>query len=1056
MPPGDVVPPFVRRVFTLSFALLLLLGLVGTLPRASATASTLATASGSGGPFVRAGVGVADATWHVGSGSGQYADTRDVGGQLAGDGDFDPHMHTVKNQPSYGIESRLSARALVVEGTNGARVALVKTDNYLAQDHLQRRIAQLLDPAYGITRHNIVISATHNHSSPYDLTPSAGVWAFQDAFQLRMFEYEARQVAKAITSALTSMVPVRMGATTVTHNIFKGNIVGPGRADDGTPAGYPSKFGDLGLSVLRFDDMSEPSNPKPLATYVNYGQHPESIDGYNLISADFLASFEREVDRATGGKTVFSQGDVGSAEGPYGNRSGREQLPDGVWREWAHMGFAQMERGASYLAQDVLKAWNQIGAGDETVAVPFTSDFPVAVSDNWVPGPVSHPYPSVSNCRTERTAEGDPGLPVLGLPDCFRDVDDGIYEIHDIVREEAYNQARDGMRDEGIPAPDLPARAPALPVFDTLKGAGLPVPEHYDAPSFLSVEENARIHLQAVRLGDVLLASCSCEAQVDLILNLESRTDTATDNIWDGYPWDEFCDPAGPDAYVCMNPPTANPADRSLTVSKAAFDRMKAQIHNDAKGWDDPAYAPYANAEPADPAQIKGNFTKEELQDVCATCGGYKLSIGLGHTGDYDGYTVSYREYMSKDHYRKALTSYGSHTADYMVTRLVRMAAALQGGPDVQPEPLDTFGQADEARQEAFSTALGQASSAAWEAWMAAVPNDIGPAAVTAEPASIKRFEAATFSWVGGSNAIDNPAVVVERQQPDGSWAVFADQSGEVQTFLEMPKGVTSVADAYTGRQQWKWTANFEAFDPFPTHAARQVPDGTYRFVANGVIRQDRTDQAYSLTSQPFTVSPWDGITVNGVSNGADGRYSIDVAPVAYPRTYASTAAPRFVKDDGAADVCKTCSFRPWASKGEVESVTVAAARLTDGEITRQVTTTLDPATGQWVTDTPIYNDEALVVSRGSVRDRFGEINGSGMAGMIGTAVRPDAEPADTSLVPTNGGTDNAVNMGGRLPFKNVNAVGAGVGALLVLLLAIALLAGVESGRRVQEADRRG
>src|SRR6185436_15662923 len=97
---------------------------------------------------------------------------------------------------------------------------------------------------------------------------------------------------------------------------------------------------------------------------------------------------------------------------------------------------------------------------------------------------------------------------------------------------------------------------------------------------------------------------------------------------------------------------------------------------NDARGWDAPENLVAANSEPADATQIWGNFTKEELPPER----GYKLAVGIGHAGDYNGYTVSYREYMNRDSYRKALTSYGPHTADYMVTRLVRMAAALQKG----------------------------------------------------------------------------------------------------------------------------------------------------------------------------------------------------------------------------------------------------------------------------------------------------------------------------------------------------------------------------------------
>ena len=55
------------------------------------------------------------------------------------------------------------------------------------------------------------------------------------------------------------------------------------------------------------------------------------------------------------------------------------------------------------------------------VQVAFTTDFPVDRLNAWVPGPLSHPYPSVSNCRTETTMQGDTGIPITGLPDCDRD-----------------------------------------------------------------------------------------------------------------------------------------------------------------------------------------------------------------------------------------------------------------------------------------------------------------------------------------------------------------------------------------------------------------------------------------------------------------------------------------------------------------------------------------------------------------------------------------------------------------------------------------------------------
>src|SRR5207248_5879789 len=104
---------------------------------------------------------------------------------------------------------------------------------------------------------------------------------------------------------------------------------------------------------------------------------------YNLITADYLRALQRDADRATGSTMVFSQGDVGSSEGPYDHTFSKpEQLSDGVYREWAHMGYAQMERGAYELAQDVIKGWRQIGDDDGSapVAVPFSTTFPVRVA----------------------------------------------------------------------------------------------------------------------------------------------------------------------------------------------------------------------------------------------------------------------------------------------------------------------------------------------------------------------------------------------------------------------------------------------------------------------------------------------------------------------------------------------------------------------------------------------------------------------------------------------------------------------------------------------------
>jgi hypothetical protein len=876
-----------------------------------------------------AGAATVDATWHVGASAGQYASTASV------QGEWDPNVQSVKNASSYGVASRLSVRAIVLANPGGYPVALVKDDNYLSQDMVIRRAAQILaSRGSKVTYEHLLVSATHDHNSPYYSTPAAGVWLFQDAMDLRMFEYQARAIATAVQTAEKRLRPARMGAVVVPFSTFQGNIAGSGIGEDGAPVGYPLQENDHGATVLRIDAV----DGRPIATYANYAEHGESLDGYDLTSGDWVAPFERYVDRATGAPVVFSQGSVGSAEGPYEHAYPKGKAPrtsDGVPAIWAHMGYAQAERGAHLLADAVIQGWR---------SARLRSDVKVAMLTHWVPGPVSHPYPSVSNCRTGPSVDGDPGAPVLGLPDCERASD-------------AFGAS--------VPAQGLDA---------ALRSAGLPIPANYDATSFGTVEENARLKLQAVRLGSVLLASCACEPQSDLIKALETRTDRVQGNKWNGFDVASQQDvtDAWPGAQVracfavahgrsCPDPRDYTGAAR-VVVPAAAFAHMEAEINNPADGWDDPSYAAQADSEPTDPLQIKGNFTSHELPARC----GYAVSVGLGHTGDYNGYTVSYREYMSRDAYRKALTSYGPHTADYMVSRLMSLASALSCGTPVPDEPLQATVAADELRQNAEAVALGQLGSYYLDTWNSQLADSVGPAAAVAQPRSLQRFGAATFRWVGGDNFTDDPTVTVQRRV-GSRWVPYADQSGEVQVVLDQPaSAVTSVATNRSGSQRWTWTASFEAYDAFPraTIAGGQVPDGSYRFVVHGLIKTGGAQRPYSLVSQAFSVTQFTGLTGQVVRSGS----SLKFVPAAYPRTYRSPI--HFVGDDkgglpGAGSVvCKTCTFRPWAVRPVLTRVVWT---VVSGDVIRQVT-------GQQIT---LREGEEAWIAPGGLTDSYGETNGS-------------------------------------------------------------------------------
>ena len=390
-----------------------------------------------------------------------------------------------------------------------------------------------------------------------------------------------------------------------------------------------------------------------------------------------------------------------------------------------------------------------------------------------------------------------------------------------------------------------------------------------------------------------------------------------------------------------------------------------------------------------------GNFTSEEL----APDEGYPLVVGVGHAGDYNGYTVSYREFVSRDHYRKALTCCGPHTADYMVTRLLAMTRELRGGDAYAGELHDPALEADEARAVAASTALGAAAAGDYDTWQASLPDDVGEAEVLQQPDDIERFASAEVRWRGGTNAVDNPIARVERLV-DGDMAVpFADASGEVPTGIVWPQGVQGLADAHTGSPRVGVVRELRGVHRRPGCVAGLDPDRHLplrhrwppprgrrdRAVLAGVgavpgraLVGDRGRRPRSWTAPPSRS------TVAGPPDEVDGvlrpptRYARR-SLVTYPRT---DDEPAFdvIGDDGRTDVCKTCSFRPWAFSGLVDGVTVEVVHADGAVETLRARSRREPQV--FVAQVPGGLDDVVEVRVpvGGVRDVDGNLNGSSVS----------------------------------------------------------------------------
>jgi hypothetical protein len=1042
----------------------------GTVPPWSALAGgdavTVPTPTGEG--IVRAGAAKVDATWRVGASAGQYAGK--------GPGMYDPHGQAIEPHqlsslqvPSHGIHSRDWVRALVLEGPDGSRFASVANDLYIPQDLINRRVAGILvdhdrqvalglaeGPATGISAENLAVSVSHNHSSPYYSALAWGAWAFQDVFDLRFFEHYATAMADAVIAAASDLRPARVGGAASIHTLGKRHAYGPAIADDGTPAGYASTDFDPDLTVVAVDDMTDPDDPQPLATWVVFGLHPEHLKTPQVLTSEWVGALYRVIDREVGGVTLVSQNDIGTSEPA---RQGIAHPPS--WRQEMSEGqFAQMERQARQLGDAVKATRADIDRGTEGAplerahtVVAYATDVPIASTSLRFAPPGARVSPTVSSCRTEQTFKGNPGVPVVGLPNC-----------------------QFPFGDFGGPAVETLGEAGLDPAvtYDRLREAGVPIPDNVGFPSYVALQEALQVHLQALRIGEIGITICPCEQFADQSRNIKTRLNRTEGDLWFGWDWTanpthedwepgirydgatgpdgEYLPGHGPAAlgfctqpdgdggdWLCRDPrrdrfagigEDPNVPELLAPIPDAAFRRMKAQLYNDAAGWDAPGNALAAEADPIDPADIWGNWTHEELHDVMDD-GGYALVATVAMANDYFGYIPTYREFQQGDHYRKALAGLGPHSADFLATRLARMAASLKGGPAVERGLKDIAYDLDGLHQQARAEGLGRLARAWLPAYEATLPADGGSPRIVAEPSDVERFSAAAVTFVGGSNWVDSPHAVVERclapsedlAACEGAWERYADGEGDVQVRGYLPTPAELPAWR-AGAHEWRWEATFEAFSSdiaMPDAQGvprRQTPAGLYRFVVEGCHRgavplsgeagacgsADALQRVapYRLESAPFAVRPWSGIEVidlearprgeaHEVTFGVGPVYPLPAStsntrrgPIDYPDTYDSPfqyiRGDRTVRSYGGdpADdeaFCLRCAFRPWADTGAPERASVLVIG-SDGR-SSALPARWDVERQRFVAAVPAWA-VSVEVPAGAVRDELGETNGSG------------------------------------------------------------------------------
>ncbi len=254
--------------------------------------------------------------------------TAPVGTPLAGYGDR-------WGRPSTGIHDPVYARALYL--SDGETPVVMVTSDLIGifKDFRDRVLAHLPDDL-GVPHQNILLSATHTHSSQGAMINVLVAKIATGRYDEEVLEETAKRFAGVIQSAVEAKRPARFGYGSGEDARLSSN-----RARDGGPT-------DPVITVIRIDN----DNGEPFAILTDFTAHPTVLSDRNMLfSADYPGYFVDHVQELYGGSVVamFANG----AEGDQGPGN-----PDG------NSGFARAESIGKLLAEDVKKTAGGIKTAD--------------------------------------------------------------------------------------------------------------------------------------------------------------------------------------------------------------------------------------------------------------------------------------------------------------------------------------------------------------------------------------------------------------------------------------------------------------------------------------------------------------------------------------------------------------------------------------------------------------------------------------------------------------------------------------------------------------------
>lgn len=258
-----------------------------------------------------------------------------------------------------GTHDDLQAKAIVL-ANNGRKAAMVACDLVAIAPHVVEEARKLASASTGIPPENIIVSATHSHTGPIITGRGARDANYGGALPAvkRYMESLPKKIAESIIKANSELAPARAAV-----GIGKEPSVAFNRRfhmKDGSVGWNPGK---LNPNILRVAGPVDPDvavalfetpSGKPLATYVNYALHLDTVGGTEW-SADYPYTLARILGAAKGSDmmTMFTIGAAGNIN------------HIDVSHNRPQKGHGEAERIGTVLAGEVLKTYTRLTPVDE-------------------------------------------------------------------------------------------------------------------------------------------------------------------------------------------------------------------------------------------------------------------------------------------------------------------------------------------------------------------------------------------------------------------------------------------------------------------------------------------------------------------------------------------------------------------------------------------------------------------------------------------------------------------------------------------------------------------